>query len=1786
MATIPVLLLRPGAAPALAPLAKSHPVLFPGPVSRAQAEVGNYRKRRIAWAGLTLVVENEPGTVRQGDGWFTRMVLPYGEVEDSEGCDGDRVDVFIGPDLETAQFVYVVHQRRYGRWSEFDEDKCMVGFLSEESAAVAYLQHYDDPRFLGSITTLAVPEFVAKVRATRDNPQMIKSNWFGGADLLKATLKKTVQIPGFYKKDGQWVPPHTRTVHYNPDHSFHDIAHGGVSHSQKQAHAKLSKESWFHDLPVDDKALHVMAHATDIQDAASASAAVSGWKAAALAGKNPSGSQWAAFNALSKLKQAPLWDAVDAKVGNWKHLVQPIADDKPEPVAPALEPAKLAPELGASMKATIDGYDLATLKEVVAVHAPGAPSASAAVHAYASGKLAGKQAADNDPSNPGSKAWTAGLKDEADKAHAASDYIGLEALADEGVHGSPEVALHAGVHLANLKGKDAIEALPKTGSFYQKEALNKLKGDASWQALSHGEQHAAVLALYKQLQGAASASAAVSLWKKSLLAGKQPSASQHAAYMALFKQDSKKALVLGILIAKQIGLEKYNALVGQADAAAKVGAPAAPSPAPAKSIAEQMGAKVTPIPDPFNKPAPVKTPRAGPKEGDTKPGADGGTLVLKNGVWVKQGVPADPGQKWTGPKLPEDWSYTKEDPGLSGASSLTIDLPDGTMAYAALSGDGGVQVGFISVEDDGNANEHEDFADASGASQWLQNNIPGDSVGALTEAHVAHLLEKNPPAAAAAPAKPARVASVKPVVPPAVLQTSVAATVYHNKTAGHFKQWSVSVLGSQMKTSYGKIGAKQTPTVKQFASPAAAAKAKMNLVAEKLKTGYLLAPTTKATHVHASAAPADAPAPAAPAAAPAQPSAAMVQGLSPAAANALVVGLPMPPAFLNKQSVDKAIKAAIAGDLPLLKDLAAKYTKAGSPKTAKIMATLLQAMYSQPSVKGAVPFAPSKPAPGEPMGLAGFQIAASKISIAVSANNGDAVVAEVKLLNGLKAPGAQKAYLYGVAVLKHMGASQPSFIDAADWAGPKEGDIKQGADGLLVLKDGHWQKMFTPSMTAKEAKAVMDVDGSPVVSLSANGQAFINTATAAAAKGDLAGVAAALKAAIDYGKVFKSVKKIEALHSALQAKFAAQGIVLPKGAAKNAAPVGVPSPAAKPSTAQPVKSTMPGIPGGTAAPKIVSVQQLLAASATDVSNWKKVGGQEGSNEGGYYVDGNGDKWYCKFPKNADHASSEILASKLYAAAGVAVPELKSVSLNGKPGIASRVVDVKKDASALPTAPGMRQGFAVDAWLANWDVVGPDNTNTQLLKGKALRVDVGGALEHRAQGAKKTDFGATVLELDSLRDAAKNPSAAKVFSGMTDAEMAESARGVFALSDASIEKMVMAFGPGTIADKNKLAATLLARKADLAKRFPAVAKEYAAKVQVIIPAAPNFKEWEGPGKGLSSSPHLNQSNQDAANAIYQKGLNGEVKELKEMTYQPVNKDTGAATGALTPITAHPSQHVKKYHGDVVKAATTPIVAPSPLVKDAQIDLAGGSDGGVFAVLMKAFDDIKGMAAATHKLGRYAILGRVQGGGLFDAWKPKEKSQKNGAISAKKLYDQSNANFAALSQVEREAIKSYTGSGYQTMNNASTGVGAHGKTDYAIGGLNKASVELEEGTVLSRKFSFKTDAAESLKSLLGSEGSVLKDFGIISTSLRPSCWSGSVHLRITCAKGSKGLYVAPNPSGGGGAISTCPGEDEVILPYGTKFFVTKVHPAGTEFTDQHGSWGTGGPVVDVIALPPDA
>lgn len=130
--------------------------------SEAQKEAGNYKKGHVKINGFDVSIEQPVGSVRSGKDasgkeWSQVMNNTYGYIRGTESVDGDHIDVFLGPDMNS-DMVYVVDQVNTD--GSFDEHKVMMGFSSLEDARSAYLSNYEDGwQGLGNITGVALDEF-------------------------------------------------------------------------------------------------------------------------------------------------------------------------------------------------------------------------------------------------------------------------------------------------------------------------------------------------------------------------------------------------------------------------------------------------------------------------------------------------------------------------------------------------------------------------------------------------------------------------------------------------------------------------------------------------------------------------------------------------------------------------------------------------------------------------------------------------------------------------------------------------------------------------------------------------------------------------------------------------------------------------------------------------------------------------------------------------------------------------------------------------------------------------------------------------------------------------------------------------------------------------------------------------------------------------------------------------------------------------------------------------------------------------------------------------------------------------------------------------------------------------------------------------------------------------------------------------------------------------------------------------------------------------------------------
>jgi len=136
----------------------------------AQKEAGNYKKGHVKLDGYDITIENPKGSVRSGvdangQSWSVTMNNDYGYIRDTEGVDGDHIDVFLSDDPTTGD-VFVIDQ--VNEDGTFDEHKVMYGFKSALAAKRAYLANYSPGwKGLGTITKVSKEEFKKWINSSR-----------------------------------------------------------------------------------------------------------------------------------------------------------------------------------------------------------------------------------------------------------------------------------------------------------------------------------------------------------------------------------------------------------------------------------------------------------------------------------------------------------------------------------------------------------------------------------------------------------------------------------------------------------------------------------------------------------------------------------------------------------------------------------------------------------------------------------------------------------------------------------------------------------------------------------------------------------------------------------------------------------------------------------------------------------------------------------------------------------------------------------------------------------------------------------------------------------------------------------------------------------------------------------------------------------------------------------------------------------------------------------------------------------------------------------------------------------------------------------------------------------------------------------------------------------------------------------------------------------------------------------------------------------------------------------
>lgn len=227
----------------------------------------------------------------------------------------------------------------------------------------------------------------------------------------------------------------------------------------------------------------------------------------------------------------------------------------------------------------------------------------------------------------------------------------------------------------------------------------------------------------------------------------------------------------------------------------------------------------------------------------------------------------------------------------------------------------------------------------------------------------------------------------------------------------------------------------------------------------------------------------------------------------------------------------------------------------------------------------------------------------------------------------------------------------------------------------------------------------------------------------------------------------------------------------------------------------------------------------------NTAGWNFVKGLGGSNGAALYEDSNGNKFVVKTPKSDKHAANEVLASEFYEEAGIKTGRVyKGTNENGETVLVSPFLEGSQETFGSrfeepEVLAEAQKGFAVDAWLNNYDAVGLVYDNMVMVGDVPVRVDPGGALLFRAQGKDKADqLTPEVTQIDSLRDSNTNAQAASVYGSMTDEQLAQSAQLVANITPEKINELVDKAFPDDSETASFLKERLIARRENLIERF--------------------------------------------------------------------------------------------------------------------------------------------------------------------------------------------------------------------------------------------------------------------------------------------------------------------------------------------------------------------------------
>ena len=309
--------------------------------------------------------------------------------------------------------------------------------------------------------------------------------------------------------------------------------------------------------------------------------------------------------------------------------------------------------------------------------------------------------------------------------------------------------------------------------------------------------------------------------------------------------------------------------------------------------------------------------------------------------------------------------------------------------------------------------------------------------------------------------------------------------------------------------------------------------------------------------------------------------------------------------------------------------------------------------------------------------------------------------------------------------------------------------------------------------------------------------------------------------------------------------------------------------------------------------KATATKSTDAEFPSDVSSLKTIKSLGGSTKAVLVEDpATGKRYVKKTGSSPLHIREEFAADKAYEVLGINVPKAQLYETPDGPVKLAGYVEgtplgnLKGKAKDAAIAE-LQKGFAADALLGNWDVIGLGNDNIIVSKdGTAYRVDNGGSLRYRAQGSPKktplsdeeikklpayetmrlslgeaaaiqslkdftnkdlTEWNAYPTEVWSLRDPKNNPNSAAVFGKLTHSEILGQIEGLSKKKKALLDTL-----PSELKDTVNARFSELERTAKIGRTFLAdnFVEEYTSEfsrhsmqvrqADVLGPMAPKIK----------------------------------------------------------------------------------------------------------------------------------------------------------------------------------------------------------------------------------------------------------------------------------------------------------------------------------------------------------